>query len=183
MASDVLKMLEQDHQQVDAMLKSLADTEPGAERERLMHELEKALSVHMQFEEEHLYPVVQELDAEMAEEADIEHNLAREGLAKMTELVSQPGFGAAVEMLTGGITHHVEEEEDEIFPKLREGVDADRLESLGHTLSEQKQAVGLAEPSDATKEELLERARELGIEGRSNMTKDELEAAIAASGA
>jgi hypothetical protein len=33
-----------------------------------------------------------------------------------------------------------------------------------------------------TKDELLERAAELGIEGRSNMNKDELAAAIAAAG-
>ncbi|MEZ5265617.1 MAG: Rho termination factor N-terminal domain-containing protein [Acidimicrobiales bacterium] len=33
--------------------------------------------------------------------------------------------------------------------------------------------------SGATKDELYERAKEAGIEGRSSMTKDELEAALA----
>jgi len=47
----------------------------------------------------------EQLDHETAEEAEIEHGLAREGITKLNELVSAPGFGAAVEMLKGGIGH------------------------------------------------------------------------------
>lgn len=178
MAIDVVGLLERDHREVERMLASLVESEPGSDRETLVRQLAAALSLHMQFEEEHLYPVVEDFDAEAAEEANVEHQLAREGLQRLQEFVDAPGFGAAVEMLTGGIEHHVKDEETKVFPMLRERADADRLSSLANTLLDEKRAAGLSVPTDASKEELLEMARAKGIEGRSSMSKEELKAAL-----
>ena len=60
------------------------------------------------------------IDHETEEEAETEHDLARDGIAKLRELSAAPGFGAAVDMLAAGIKHHVEEEEQEVFPELRQ---------------------------------------------------------------
>jgi hypothetical protein len=95
-------------------------------------------------------------------------------------MIARPGFGAAVEMMTAGIAHHVEDEEEEAFPKLRQAFDADRLSSLGRTLMAEKQTAGMLVDSQSTKAELQEIAGELGIERRSSMTKDELKEAILA---
>jgi hemerythrin superfamily protein len=176
---DALKMLERDHRRVEAMLKQLSESETGPERAALTSELTKALELHMRFEEEHIYPLMQEIDREMAGEAEVEHGLAREGLASAAELVDQPGFSAAVEMLTAGIAHHVEEEEGEAFPKLRQQCGEARLASLATTLLEEKRQAGMLVPEDATKEELQEIAAELGVEARSSMTKEELKEALA----
>lgn len=175
---DALKMLERDHRRVEALLESLGESEQGAERAALTNELTKSLELHMRFEEEHIYPLVQEIDAEMAKEADVEHGLAREGLSKLSELLEQPGFGAAVEMLTGGISHHVEDEEKKVFPKLRQECGEQRLASLATTLIEEKRQAGMLVTDDATKDELLEIGAALGIETRSSMTKDELKEAV-----
>jgi hypothetical protein len=114
----------------------------------------------------------------MAEEADIEHDLARTGLRKMRELVGQPGFGAAVDMVKGGIGHHVKEEEGEMFPALRKKA-AQQLDAMDpEDLEEQ---VKSSPAGDATKAELYEKARQAGIEGRSSMTKDELVHALGGS--
>src|SRR4029079_18346844 len=94
---------------------------PG--RTNVAPELEAALTLHMQIEEDILYPSVAEfVGEEDEEEAEIEHGLARDGLTKMLSMVAMPGFGAAAEMLLGGITHHVEEEETEILPALKEAL-------------------------------------------------------------
>ena len=66
-------------------------------------------------------------------------------------------------MVKAGIAHHVEEEEDEAFPKLRK--------ALGLS-------GGSSSSSEATKQELYEQAKEAGIEGRSSMSKEELAAAV-----
>ena len=116
---DVFTVLRSDHRHVEELLSRLEESDKGAERDALVRELTEALTVHMQFEEQRLYPMLAPLDGEGAEEAGIEHGLARDGLAKLAELSAAPGFGAAVEMLTGGIDHHVKEEETEVFPKLR----------------------------------------------------------------
>ena len=177
---DALKMLERDHRRVEGMLTQLDSSEPGPEREALTNELSKALELHMRFEEEHIYPLMQEIDGELTAEAQVEHGLAREGLAKTSELVDQPGFGAAVEMLTAGISHHVEDEESEAFPKLREQCTEERLSSLATTLLEEKRQAGMLVPDDATKEELQETCAALGVDVRSSMTKEELREALSA---
>jgi hemerythrin-like domain-containing protein len=183
-ANDVFSMLEQDHRQVERMLGELAESEEGPERAATLNQLTTALSLHMRFEEAEIYPLVaKELDRESAEEAEIEHGLARDGLAKLNELVSAPGFGAAVEMLKGGIGHHVEEEEGEMFPSLRKKLDDASGERLAVDLKKARDTAGVPDPrwEQASKDELLDAARQAGIEGRSSMTKDELRDALRSS--
>jgi hemerythrin superfamily protein len=178
---DPFSMLETDHRQVERMLKKLADSEPGPERRATVDQLTSALQVHMQYEEAAVYPlVIKVIDEKTEREAQIEHKLARDGVAKLHELVDQPGFGAVVEMLKGGIGHHVEEEEKEIFPKLRRELDAGTKEQLADALIRSKKSAGLpaVDPDAASKEELLKAAADAGIEGRSKMTKEELAEAI-----
>jgi iron-sulfur cluster repair protein YtfE (RIC family) len=177
---DALSMLEHDHRHVESMLKTLSSAEPGADRAAMVAELTKALELHMRFEEEHLYPLVQELDAEMEEEAEVEHRLAREGLAKVNEMLEMPGFAAAVDMLMAGISHHVKDEEKEAFPTLRQQCDPARLTSLGSTLLEEKRRAGMLVDSQSTKAEMQEIATELGIERSSSMSKEELKEKIGA---
>ena len=88
--------------------------------------------MHMKIEEELVYPLVErEVGHEEAEEAAIEHNLARNGLKQLHELVDKPGFGAVVDMVTAGIKHHVKEEEQEIFPELKRDIPREALADLG----------------------------------------------------
>jgi iron-sulfur cluster repair protein YtfE (RIC family) len=116
-----LEHLEHEHREVERMLTELQASEEGDEREQLILDLEEALRLHMAVEEQYLYPIVAEvMDAEHVTEAQVEHDLARDGIAKLKALSAEPGFGAAVEMLQAGIAHHVQEEEDEVFAELRE---------------------------------------------------------------
>jgi len=139
--NDPIAMLKQDHKEVSAMLKTLADSRPGARRRGTVEKLTAALTLHMEFEEQSIYPLVaEEIDEESAEEATTEHELAREGLAEVNRLVDEPGFGAAVAMLTAGIRHHVKEEEGEMFPSLKREIDRDALSELGDQLAATKSA-------------------------------------------
>jgi hemerythrin-like domain-containing protein len=139
--NDPIAMLKQDHKEVAAMLKTLPDSRPGARRRSTVDKLTAALTLHMEFEEQRIYPLVaDEVDEESAEEATIEHQLAREGLADVNRLVDEPGFGAAVAMLTAGIRHHVKEEEGEMFPSLKQHVDRGVLRELGDELAATKSA-------------------------------------------
>jgi hemerythrin-like domain-containing protein len=184
MANDVFSMLEQDHREVKRVLGELAESEQGTERAQLVDRLTKALTLHMQFEEAKIYPLAaEELGHETAEEAEIEHGLAREGITKLNELVSAPGFGAAVEMLKGGIGHHVEEEEGEMFPSMRKKLDDTALDRLAADLQAARATAGVPDPrwEHASKAELLEAARDAGIEGRSSMSKEALRDAVRVS--
>ena len=139
--NDPVAMLKQDHKEVSAMLKALADSRPGARRRSTVEKLTAALTLHMDFEEQAIYPLVaREIDEESAEEATTEHGLAREGLAEVNRLVDEPGFAAAVAMLTAGIRHHVKEEEGEMFPSLKQYLDREALSELGDQLAATKSA-------------------------------------------
>jgi hemerythrin-like domain-containing protein len=129
---DPIVLLKQDHREAEAMLKTLAASSPGARRKSTLKKLDAALRLHMTIEERDIYPLVaQRLSEEDAKEADIEHGLARDGLGKLQELVDEPGFGAAVAMLTAGIKHHVKEEEHEMFPALKQNLSRPELLALG----------------------------------------------------
>ena len=130
MANDPMRILKADHREVEKLLDKLAESDEGAEREQMVDELVTKLTAHMEAEESIVYPPVKrEVGEEDEEEAQIEHGLAREGLSKVQQMVEMPGFGAAVEMLKGGISHHVEEEETQLLPELKEKPRARRVAS------------------------------------------------------
>ena len=150
MTNDPMRILKADHREVEKLLDKLADSEEGAEREAMVDELVMKLRAHMDAEESIVYPPVKaEVGVEDEEEAEIEHGLAREGLEKVQQMVEMPGFGAAVEMLKGGISHHVEEEETQLLPELKERLDRDEWLAIGDALVEAKKAAGLPVPQPA----------------------------------
>jgi hemerythrin-like domain-containing protein len=137
--NDPIAILKRDHREAAALLKQLSESKPGATRRRTTDKVVAALRLHMAIEEELLYPLVAErVGSEEEQEAEIEHNLARTGLEKMTQLVDAPGFGAAVAMVTAGIKHHVKEEETEVFPELKSKLDRDELAELGDAVVARK---------------------------------------------
>lgn len=181
---DVLEHLTEEHRKAERLLEQLTSAEEG-QRAELLDQLTEALNTHMAVEERFLYPIIAEaIGEEDAEEANDEHELARGGLADARERLEEGAFVAAIETLAAGIAHHVEEEEQELFPKLRERA-GDRIAQLDP--DELEAAVEASGPSGGstaegpTKEELYERAKEADIEGRSTMTKDELAAALDAT--
>ena len=125
------------------MLTELEHTEDGPQRASMVQDVRSALMLHMQIEENLLYPyVARVLGREEDEEACKEHALAREGLEKLQAMVEQPGFGAAVAMLAGGITHHVHDEEGEILPALKRGLDREEWTDLSARVADAKAAAG-----------------------------------------
>ena len=134
--SNPVMMLQADHRRVEALFVRIAAADDG-ERSELVQQLLSALGVHMELEERHVYPVVAaEVDADQAEEAEVEHQLARDGLAQLERLApDEPGFDAALTMVMAGIEHHVREEESEAFPRLVTQLGPDRLADLAQRLT------------------------------------------------
>ena len=173
---DVLEHLTEEHRKVERLLAQIKETEPGEERQRLYGEIDDALSTHMAVEERFLYPLIAEhIGKDDAEDATDEHALTREGLSAVKERLEEGAFEAAVDILEKGIAHHVQEEEDELFPELRSKA-ADQLAAMDPEELEAK--VETTPDVDVTKAELYEQAKEEDVPGRSSMTKDELAAAL-----
>lgn len=159
MDAELLNTLESQHRDAEDLLAQLKNATEASEQQPLVDQLVAAMEEHMKIEEQQVYPDLEKIDGELAEEANREHGLVRESLTKLQAMIGQPGFGAVVEMVTGGISHHVDDEEEEAFPKLR-------------------QALGLADADGQTRGELYDQAKRAGVEGRSTMSKDELAHAV-----
>lgn len=139
----------------------------------------------MQLEEQVVYPAIRKAagDGEI-DEGITEHRLARETLRELQRLSPDtPGFGAALAELKAGLDHHVDEEEHDVFPKVRrEGHRA--LEEMATPFMQRRMELGLPMKADAlaaasTKHELKEEARRAGVDGTSSMTKQDLVEALA----
>ena len=141
--ADVTEMLEQDHRKVEKLFEQIKGSK-GATRAKFVERLASDLRLHMKVEESIVYPaIVKEADdgADMVEEAKTEHKGARKALDDVEKLSpDKPGFDGALTMLEAGISHHVEEEEDEVFPKFRKSVTAAELDELGKKVAAAKKA-------------------------------------------
>jgi hemerythrin-like domain-containing protein len=182
---DPTKLLEADHRQVEELIDRIQKAE-GSGRSPLVRELRTALEAHMQLEEEVVYPAMKPVTGqEEVEEAQTEHELARSALAQMLNLApEEPGFEAALETTKAAIEHHVQDEEGEVFPTLRQDGEA-VLGDMAPSFMRRRLELGLPVRPDAlaaasNKDELLEEARLAGVEGAASMTKDELAEALSA---
>lgn len=176
--ADVLDHLIEEHRKVERMLADLKESDPGSERDDLFRQLTDALQTHMAVEERFVYPVMAEhLGKDTTDDATDEHELARAGLKEAEQRLEEGAFEAAIDILEKGIDHHVEEEESELFPQLRERA-GDRLSRMDPDELEDR-VEDDDEGAGKTKDELYEEAKEADVPGRSDMTKQELQDALA----
>src|SRR5205085_8665990 len=95
-------------------------------------------------------------DMEMVEEAQVEHNSAKDLIAQIEGATDiDEVYNAKVKVLGEYIKHHVQEEENEIFPEVRD--QQDELDELGQEITARKgelmEEMGLAgEDSDEEEE-------------------------------
>ncbi|RPI12000.1 MAG: hemerythrin domain-containing protein [Actinobacteria bacterium] len=141
--ADVTEMLEQDHRKVEKLFDQIKASK-GAARAKFVGRLVSDLRLHMKVEETIVYPaIVKQADdgKDMIEEAKTEHKGARKALDDVEKLSpDKPGFDGALTMLEAGISHHVEEEEGEVFPNFRKSVSAEELDALGKKVAAAKKA-------------------------------------------
>jgi hemerythrin superfamily protein len=137
---DAIALLKQDHRAVEALFDEFENAEES-EQSELATRICQMLTVHTQIEEELLYPQAKEAfdeeDDEMVYEAEIEHNAAKELIAKIEAATPEdPEFKPLVTVLGEYVRHHVREEEKELFPALKD-TDVD-LKEMGSQLAQRK---------------------------------------------
>jgi hemerythrin superfamily protein len=102
----------------------------------------RELSIHAAIEEQVLYPTVRSDlpdGSSMADEALEEHRQAKDDLRRIDRMdPASPGYESAVNELIRDVRHHVEEEETEMFPKLRSALQPRRLAELGSKMQQAK---------------------------------------------
>ena len=141
--TNALKVLEQDHDAVDALFKqyeSDKDEMKPAQKQKLATQICEMLTVHATIEEEIFYPAVRNLDEEVRDlvsEAAVEHQTLKDLVSRLESApTDDPLYDAGVKVLSEYVKHHVREEENELFPKVKSsGID---LADLGSKLEARK---------------------------------------------
>jgi hemerythrin superfamily protein len=145
---------------------------------QIFHELE----VHTAIEEEVFYPEAEAVGGEAEElvkEGEQEHHVVDVLMEEISALdANDEAFVPKMTVLIENVEHHAEEEETELFPKLRETFGDDRLRAMGTKLQEAKQRHASGDAGERTRDELYDAARQQDIPGRSKMSKDELAQAV-----
>lgn len=146
---DALSILKKDHGKVQKIFQNFDKAEDEATRQKLVESACNELTIHTQVEEELFYPAARQVlsDGKLLDEASVEHESASQLIDKLQEM--QPGqdkYEAIFTVLGEYVNHHIREEEDDLFPKVKKS-ELD-LEALGQRIMERKEqlkaAVGLA---------------------------------------
>lgn len=141
MANDVITVLSNDHAVVDARLEgALTGGDKG--RAEAISDIIRELSMHAVAEEVVLYPAIRKAlpdGDQLADDALAEHQRIEEALAELDgKSPEDDDVMATLTTFAGEFRHHVREEEDELFPKLRAAMDAEELEALGSKIETTK---------------------------------------------
>jgi hemerythrin superfamily protein len=145
---DALTLLEQDHQKVKKLMGEIEKTtERGVKtREQLFTKLVQELTVHEKIEEQIFYPAVKEQATtkkleEIVAESFEEHHFVNVVIAEIAETpYDAEEWAAKFKVMMENIEHHAfEEEEGEMFPKVRKIFSKAELEDLGVQMEELKE--------------------------------------------
>jgi iron-sulfur cluster repair protein YtfE (RIC family) len=133
-------LLESQHRRVESLLKQL---ESGiADHEALRDELANHLAAHMAIEQDIFYPAIKRVNDDLVNESYEEHALAEVALKRL--LATDPEddeFRARVIALKDLLQHHLQEEEEELFPAVQRVLDKEALEQLGQTMQQRFEVV------------------------------------------
>lgn len=146
---NAITLLKDDHMKVKRLLRQLDGTTERAvkERERLVGEIEQELRTHSQIEEEVFYPAFKAAsentdDEDMFYEAAEEHHVVDLILPALKAANPKSHeFEAKATVLKEIVEHHIEDEEEEMFPAARKLLTARQLRELGDLMQERKDSI------------------------------------------
>jgi hemerythrin superfamily protein len=139
---DAITLLKNDHQDVEKLFKRFeqAGDEAYVEKRDIVDRIIEALSKHASIEEQLFYPVTRATVPEtedIALESMEEHHIVKWLLSELDGMdPKHERFDAKTTVLIENVRHHVEEEEDEYFPKVRDELGRNALNELGDAMQD-----------------------------------------------
>ncbi len=146
---DAITLLKQDHKAVEKLFKEFENLKKKdgtpAQKKKVVRAVIKELSIHAAIEEQVFYPDVREKDDD--EEDDVLEALEEHHIVKWTcdELhkmePTDERYDAKMTVLMELVRHHVEEEEQDMFPEVRKALGRKTLLEMGERLEKLKKKV------------------------------------------
>ncbi|MGY1897704.1 hemerythrin domain-containing protein [Nocardia gipuzkoensis] len=155
MTTDAIVLLREDHKAIRKLFREFEKAGEDAVKTKgeVVNKIIEALTVHTYLENECMYPEVRKLVPELEDdilESYEEHHVAD---VLVTELAmmkpDDEHFTAKATVLIENVDHHIDEEENDWFPKVREQLGRKQLQDIGARLQElrKKAPTSPAQPS------------------------------------
>ena len=136
-----LELLAADHRKVEGLFTQFEQMKEEEDEGRVLlaQQICNELTVHAQVEEDLFYPWLRENmeETDAVAEADVEHHSMKQLIGEIQPM-GEAGeeFDAKVKVLSEYVKHHVEEEENTIFPQV--AGEQEELDELGQELAARK---------------------------------------------
>lgn len=133
---DIIALLKEEHKAFAHLLNQLAHTEneDSKTRIKLFEQLEEELIMHTGYEEKLFYPTLKNNPKThtIVLEAFQEHHVIGHILADISHVSFEHDvWKAKLTVLTENLKHHIMEEEQDLFPKVRQLLSPAELEQMG----------------------------------------------------
>lgn len=117
---DPMQALMQDHAYVKQLFQRYLATQDGRVKQQAGPEICDALKMHTSLEEAVFYPRVKHVNPALVEKCENDHEQADTLIAKLQELQpGEPEYDALMQQLRDAIVAHIEIEEQQLFPAVR----------------------------------------------------------------
>jgi hemerythrin superfamily protein len=142
MSTDAIVLLKQDHKEIRALFKAFQDAGDNASKKKgaIVQRILEALTIHTYIENEVMYPETRKLLPDLEDdvlESYEEHHVADVLCLELAAMSpDDERFDAKTTVLIENVIHHVEEEEQDWFPKVREGLGRKKLQEIGERMIE-----------------------------------------------
>ena len=137
---NAIDLLKRQHRDVEKLFSKFEGASEGAEktRERLCQQIGDALAVHAEIEEKIFYPESKQENTEEILRESVEEHLAVKRLLAdiMQSDLDDPQFEAKMKVVKEQIEHHVQEEEQRLFPLISRSCSSEDLEEMGNRMQE-----------------------------------------------
>ncbi len=131
-----------DHRTVEGVFGEIENSSDPSNRRDLVEHVITELVRHSVGEEQYLYPTARRVlpDGEQVADHELKEHAEAEEVMKELENVDEGDskFDALVRRLIDDIRHHVEDEESDLLPKLRDACDEAELKELGKKFEQAK---------------------------------------------
>ena len=135
---EATKLLMQQHEEVKGLFKQFEAAEEDPAKQELFERIADDFAAHGEIEEKIFYPAVYvgKLKDKLQEAVE-EHLAAKRVVADLLDMEpSDEQFDAKMKVLKELIEHHVEEEEGELFPLVRQNFAREELDALGEQMEQ-----------------------------------------------
>lgn len=160
---DALTLLKKDHDLAKDLMTRVEKEKDVDERTSMFEQLIDALTIHERIEEEIFYPALQKLPnaKEDVLESFEEHHLVDQIITGLDNTaIDSETWPAKFTVLKENVEHHIQDEEEKLFPKAEKLLGKAKLGELGAKMADLKEAEEQALAEELDEEEVEETAKD-----------------------